>query len=59
VAREWGHAGQGPGTRRFWRTAECRDRNIRNAPAGAKLVEPSIEDGYLLLVGEAAFEEAA
>ena len=47
------------GARLSWRTAEGRHRNIGRAPAGADLVEPTIEDGYLLLVGEEAFEEAA
>jgi ABC-2 type transport system ATP-binding protein len=48
-----------PKARIAWRTAEGRYRNIGDAPEGAELVPPTIEDGYLLLVGEQAFTEAA
>ena len=37
-----------------WRTGTGRHRHIGNAPAGAALVEPTVEDGYLLLAGERA-----
>ena len=43
-----------PGARLSWRTGDGRHRNIGDAPHGAELVEPSIEDAYLLLVGELA-----
>ena len=55
----WLADGRDPRARLAWRTAEGRQRNIGDAPAGAELVEPTIEDGYLLLVGERAFSEAA
>lgn len=42
-----------------WRTGEGLFRNIGAAPDGARLVEPTIEDAYLLLLGEAAWEAAA
>lgn len=42
-----------------WRTGEGMHRNIGDAPTGAELVEPTVEDGYLLLVGHRAFEEEA
>jgi ABC-2 type transport system ATP-binding protein len=42
-----------------WRTSEGRHRNIGEAPSGADLVEPTVEDGYLLLVGRRALEEEA
>jgi ABC-2 type transport system ATP-binding protein len=42
-----------------WRTGEGRHRNIGDAPGGADLVEPTVEDGYLLLVGRRALEEDA
>ena len=42
-----------------WRTGEGRQHNIGDAPEGAELVEPSVEDGYLLLVGSSAWEEEA
>jgi ABC-2 type transport system ATP-binding protein len=43
-----------------WRTGDGRHRNIGDAPPNAELVEPTVEDGYLLLVGrQALMEEAA
>jgi ABC-2 type transport system ATP-binding protein len=38
----------------WWRTAEGRHRHVGDPPAGAQLVDPTIEDGYLLLAGRAA-----
>jgi len=40
-----------------WRTGEGRHRHIGDAPTGADLVEATIEDAYLLLVGHRAMEE--
>ncbi|GAA0963987.1 ABC transporter ATP-binding protein [Acrocarpospora macrocephala] len=37
-----------------WRTGEGLFRNIGQAPDAARLAEPTIEDGYLLLLGDAA-----
>jgi hypothetical protein len=34
-------------------------RNIGTAPPSAMLVDPGVEDGYLLLLGDEAFVEAA
>jgi ABC-2 type transport system ATP-binding protein len=48
-----------PEARLSWRTGEGLHRNIGLAPAGARLVEPTVEDGYLLLLGDEAFVEAA
>ena len=43
-----------------WRTGEGLVRHIGDvAPETAALVEPTVEDAYLLLVGERAFEEDA
>ena len=42
-----------------WRTGDGGHRNIGDAPAAADLVDPTVEDGYLLLVGNRAFEEEA
>jgi ABC-2 type transport system ATP-binding protein len=42
-----------------WRTGTGLYRNIGEAPPGAQLVEPTIEDGYLLLVDSARTERAA
>ena len=44
------------GARLSWRTGEGRHRHIGDAPRGAELVDPTIEDAYLLLVGDAARE---
>ena len=41
------------------RTGAGLYRNIGDAPAGADLIEPTVEDGYLLLLGDEAFVEAA
>jgi ABC-2 type transport system ATP-binding protein len=40
-----------------WRTAEGRHRHVGDPPVGARLVSPTIEDGYLLLAGPAAIGE--
>ena len=40
-----------------WVTGEGRVRHIGDPPAGAQLVEPTVEDGYLLLAGHHAFED--
>ena len=47
------------GARISWRTGEGRHRHIGEAPGGAELVEPTLEDGYLLLLGERVVEAAA
>jgi len=45
--------------RLWWRTAEGRHRHVGEPPPGAQLVEPTIEDGYLLLSGPTATEAVA
>jgi ABC-2 type transport system ATP-binding protein len=40
-----------------WRTADGRHRHIGDAPPGATLMDPTIEDAYLLMVGERAVRE--
>jgi ABC-2 type transport system ATP-binding protein len=40
-----------------WRTATGEHRAVGEPPAGARLIEPSIEDGYLMLVGVAALAD--
>jgi len=42
-----------------WRTGEGRHRHVGDAPAGAELAEPTLEDGYLMLLGVRPLEEAA
>ncbi|MGA7281385.1 MAG: ABC transporter ATP-binding protein [Acidimicrobiia bacterium] len=47
-----------PGNARIvWRTAEGSFRAVGEPPEGARLIEPTIEDGYLMLVGAAALGE--
>ncbi|MEA2900474.1 MAG: type transport system ATP-binding protein [Actinomycetota bacterium] len=57
--RVWLAADRHPQARLSWRTGDGRHRNIGDAPPGVKLVEPTVEDGYLLLVGHGAQEAAA
>jgi hypothetical protein len=38
-----------PGRVQSWVTSDGRIRNIGEPPAGADLVDPNIDDGYLLL----------
>jgi hypothetical protein len=52
--RVWLAADRDPSARLAWRTADGDVRNIGDAaPAGATTVPPTLEDAYLLLVGEA------
>jgi ABC-2 type transport system ATP-binding protein len=57
--RVWYAAGRDPGARLSWRTGDGRHRNVGDPPPEAELAEPSIEDGYLLLVGESVLEDVA
>jgi ABC-2 type transport system ATP-binding protein len=62
AGRVWHAADRAADAHLSWRTGDGRHRNIGpNPPAGADLVEPTVEDGYLLLVGSRALdqEEAA
>ncbi len=56
--RVWVADGRDEGAQLWWRTAEGRHRHVGDPPAGAQLVDPTIEDGYLLLVGPTAVAEA-
>ncbi len=52
AGRVWLADGPDPRARASWRTGNGRYRNIaEQAPPGADLVEPSLEDAYLLLRG--------
>jgi ABC-2 type transport system ATP-binding protein len=50
--RVWVSAGRDPGAVVAWRTADGRLRQVGRPPAGAELVEPTLEDAYLLLLEE-------
>lgn len=58
-ARVWMSDAPSPGSRLSWRTAEGRHRHVGEPPPGAELIDPTIEDGYLLLVGAAAQDGSA
>jgi ABC-2 type transport system ATP-binding protein len=49
--RVWLAADRDPRAELAWITGEGRIRHIGTPPAGANLVEPTVEDGYLLLAG--------
>ena len=58
--RVWLSPDRTPAARLAWRTAEGDVRNIGDAvPPGAQAVRPTLEDAYLLRVGEAATPEVA
>jgi ABC-2 type transport system ATP-binding protein len=57
--RVWLADERAPDAHLSWRTGDGSHRNIGDAPTGARLVEPTVEDGYLLLVGAQAFDEEA
>ncbi len=48
--RVWTAAQRDPGAVLAWRTADGRQRQLGTPPTGAELVEPTLEDGYLLLL---------
>ena len=59
VGRVWLADERMSGAELVWRTGEGRFRHLGTPPSGAELVEPTLEDGYLLLVGRFDEEAAA
>ncbi|MGC9541755.1 ABC transporter ATP-binding protein [Streptomyces sp. UG1] len=57
--RVWSSAERDPQALAGWRTGVGTVRNIGTPPPGATLVEPTLEDGYLLLLDAMAGEEGA
>ena len=57
--RVWNSEERQPGARAGWRTGTGEFRNVGDPPAGARLVEPTLEDGYLLALGGDPVAEAA
>ena len=51
TGRVWLSAERDQGSQVAWLTGDGRTRNVGDAPPGAELAEPTIEDAYLLLVG--------
>jgi len=52
--RVWLASDRDPRAELAWVTGEGRIRHIGDPPGRAQLVEPTVEDGYLLLAGQAA-----
>ncbi|WP_043673021.1 ABC transporter ATP-binding protein [Streptomyces xylophagus] len=48
AGRVWSSAERDPGAMAGWRTGLGVFRNVGDPPAGAELVEPTLEDGYLI-----------
>jgi ABC-2 type transport system ATP-binding protein len=53
AGRVWSAPSPDPTARLSWRTANGEHRLIGDPPAGSALVDPTIEDAYLLLIGRA------
>jgi ABC-2 type transport system ATP-binding protein len=51
AGRVWLERHRGAGAQLAWRTGDGLVRNVGDAPAGAELTAPTLEDAYLLLVG--------
>ncbi|GGY28348.1 ABC transporter ATP-binding protein [Streptomyces djakartensis] len=48
AGRVWSSTERDPGARAGWRTGTGSFRNVGDPPDGAELLEPTLEDGYLL-----------
>ncbi len=57
--RVWTGPARAPGALAAWRTGTGAYHNIGDPPPGARLIEPSIEDGYLMLIDAAGLEQPA
>ncbi|MEU9405228.1 ABC transporter ATP-binding protein [Streptomyces sp. NPDC048281] len=52
AGRVWSSTERAPGARAGWRTGTGTFRNVGDPPTGADLLEPTLEDGYLLVLDE-------
>ena len=52
AGRVWLDGERGAGAQVAWRNGDGLVRNVGDPPAGAKLTGPTLEDAYLLLVGD-------
>jgi ABC-2 type transport system ATP-binding protein len=60
TGRVWLADAPHPAARASWRTGTGRHRNVGDAaPPGADLAEPTLEDAYLLLLGDRVRTAAA
>jgi ABC-2 type transport system ATP-binding protein len=57
--RVWTSPARANGALAAWRTGNGTYHNIGDPPPGARLVDPSIEDGYLMLIDAASMAERA
>ena len=57
--RVWSSTERDPNAKAGWRTGTGSFRNVGNPPDGADLLEPTLEDGYLLTLDDAGAEVAA
>jgi ABC-2 type transport system ATP-binding protein len=56
AGRVWMATERHPAAQHAWRTGSGRFRNVGDPPPSAELIEPALEDAYLLLVGDAAHD---
>ena len=54
AGRVWMAAERDPVAQHAWRTGSGRFRHVGDPPRSAEIIEPALEDAYLLLVGGAA-----
>lgn len=59
AGRVWSSADRDPAADIAWRTEDSRFRNLGTAPDGAHLLTPTLDDGYMLLVGTPGADEVA
>jgi ABC-2 type transport system ATP-binding protein len=56
AGRVWMATERDPDARYSWRTGSGRVRNVGDPPPSAEVIEPALEDAYLLLVGDQAHD---
>jgi ABC-2 type transport system ATP-binding protein len=59
AGRVWRSDQREPGAELAWVAGDGSTRQIGRPPAGAELVEPTVEDAYLVLVGAKALAPVA
>ncbi|WP_330265963.1 ABC transporter ATP-binding protein [Streptomyces griseorubiginosus] len=59
AGRVWSSTERAPGAKAGWRTGTGSFRNVGDPPADAELLEPTLEDGYLLTLDDVGAEAAA
>jgi len=52
AGRVWLDETRGAGAQLAWRNGDGLVRNVGDAPAGAQMIAPTLEDAYLLLIGD-------